>query len=51
MTIKRAVAARIGDEREPDAGVAGGSFDHQPAGLDLAALFGLQDHLAARRGP
>ena len=42
-----AVAAGIGDEREPDAGVAGGALDHQPAGLDLAALFRLQDHLAA----
>ena len=41
-----AIAAGIGDERKPDAGVAGGALDHQPAGLDLAALFRLQDHLA-----
>ena len=44
---ERAVAARIGDQREADAGVAGGRLDHEPAGLELAALLGLQDHLAA----
>ena len=44
---QRAVAARIGDQREADAGVAGGALDHQPAGLEVAALLGLQDHLPA----
>ena len=45
---QRAIAARVGDQRQADAGVAGGALDHEPAGLELAALFGLQDHLAAR---
>src|SRR5262249_34230136 len=40
-----AVAAGIGDERQSDAGVAGGGLDPQPPGPDLAALFRLQDHL------
>ncbi len=40
-----AIAAGIGDECEPDSGVAGGALDHQPARLDLAPLFRLQDHL------
>src|SRR5262249_28856224 len=29
-----------------DAGIAGGGLDHQPAGLDLSALFRLEDDLA-----
>ena len=44
---QRAIAARIGDERKPDAGVARRALDHEPAGLELAALLGLQDHLRA----
>ena len=44
---QRAIAARVGDERQPNAGVAGGALDHEAAGLELAALLGLQDHLAA----
>ena len=48
---QRAIAARVGDEREPDAGVARGAFDHEAAGLEFAALFGFEDHLARRRGP
>jgi len=44
----RAVAARACDQREPDAGVAGGAFDHKPARLEIAAPLGLQDHLASR---
>ena len=44
---QRAVAARVGDERQADAGVARGALDHEAAGLELAALLGLQDHLAA----
>ena len=44
---QRAIAARIGDQRQPDPGIAGGALDHQAAGLELAALLGLQDHLAA----
>ena len=42
-----AVAARIGDQREPDAGIASGRFHHQSAGAQLAALLGFQDHLPA----
>ena len=45
---QRAIAARARDQREPDAGVAGGAFDHQAAGLELAAPLRLQDHLAGR---
>ena len=44
---QRAVAARIGDERKADAGIAGGCLDDQAAGAQLAALFRLQDHLPA----
>ena len=44
---ERAVAARVGDQREPDAGVAGGGLHHQAAGLELAALLRLQDHVQA----
>ena len=42
-----AIAARIGDQRQADAGVAGGRLDHQAAGSQLAALLGFQDHLPA----
>jgi hypothetical protein len=41
-----AVAAGIGDERQSDAGVAGGGLDHQSARLELSTLFRLQDDLA-----
>ena len=44
---QRAIAARIGDERQADAGVAGGRLDDQAAGAQFAALFRLQDHLPA----
>ena len=44
---QRAVAARIGDEGEADAGVAGRCLDHQATGAQGAAFFGFQDHLAA----
>ena len=40
----RPVAARIGDDGEPDAGIAGGRLDHEPAGLEFAALLGLENH-------
>ena len=46
---QRAIAARVGDQRKADAGVAGGALDHQPARLEFAALLGLQDHLPAGR--
>ena len=42
-----AIAARIGDKREPDAGIAGGRLDHEAAGLEFAALLGFEDHLPA----
>ena len=45
---QRAIAARVGDQRQPDAGVAGGAFDHDAAAVDLAARLRLQDHLARR---
>src|SRR5205814_4673697 len=41
-----AIPARVRDQREPDAGVSRGAFDHEAARLDLAALLRLQDHLA-----
>src|SRR5262245_17585086 len=43
-----AVAARDGDERKADPGVAGGALDHQAAGLDLPAFLGLENDLARR---
>lgn len=36
----RTVAALLCDEREPDAGVAGGRFDYHTAGLELSGAFG-----------
>ena len=30
---QRAIAARVGDESEANAGVARGALDHEPAGL------------------
>ncbi len=41
---QRAVAARIGDERQPDAGIARRSLHDQPARLDVAARLRLQHH-------
>jgi hypothetical protein len=41
----RAIAARARDHREPNAGVARGALDHKPAGLQVAALLRLEDHL------
>ncbi len=43
-----AVAACIGDQCEPDPGIAGGALDHQTARPDVAAPLGLQDDLARR---
>ena len=45
---QRAVAARIADEREPDAGVAGRAFDDQAAGLDDAAALAVEHHVLRR---
>ena len=39
-----AVAARAGDDRKTDAGIASGRFHHEAAGLQFAALLGLEDH-------
>ena len=39
----RAVAARIGDQGDADAGIAGGALDDHAAGLELAALLGVLD--------
>ena len=39
------VAALLGDERQPDAGVAGRGFDDGAAGFQLTAGFGGVDHL------
>ena len=39
------VAALLGHQRQPDAGVAGGRFDDGAAGLELAAGLGGVDHL------
>jgi hypothetical protein len=44
---QRAVAARRRDHGQPDTGVARGALDHETAGLEVAALFGLQNHLPA----
>ena len=38
------VAARAGDDRETNSGIAGGGFHHQAARLEVAALLGLEDH-------
>ena len=35
----RAIAARIGDQREADAGIAGGRLDNQPAGHAIRRAF------------
>ena len=45
---QRAVAARIGDQRQPDAGITGSRLHHQAAGLEFAARLRFQDHLHAR---
>jgi hypothetical protein len=42
-----AIAARGGDQRKADAGVAGGAFDNEATGLEIAALLRLKDHLLA----
>ncbi len=39
-----AVAARARDHRKTDAGIPGGRFQHQAAGLEIAALLGFQNH-------
>ena len=44
---QRAIAARIGNQRQADAGVAGGRFHHQAARAQFAALLRLEDHLPA----
>ena len=38
------VAARARHDRKADAGIAGGRFHHEAAGLEIAALLGFQDH-------
>ena len=43
----RAIPARAGDDGKTDAGIAGRAFDHEAAGLEIAALFSFQDHLFA----
>src|SRR5438045_11383 len=40
---QRAIAARVADDREADAGVAGGAFDDQAAGLEEPALLRVED--------
>jgi hypothetical protein len=42
-----AVAARRADHRQRDAGVAGGGFDDDGVGADLAGPFGRLDHRQA----
>ena len=44
---QRAIAARIGDQRKADAGIAGGRLDHQAARAQLAAFLSFKDHLPA----
>ena len=44
---QRAIAACGRHDRKPDAGVARSALDHQPAGLEIAALLRLDDHLPA----
>ena len=44
----RAIAARRRHQRQADAGIARRGFDDQAAGLEVAALFGGEDHLAGR---
>ena len=39
----RAVAERVGDQRQADAGIAGGALDDHAAGLDQALLLGIAD--------
>src|SRR5579885_140148 len=43
----RAVAARIGDESQADAGIARSRFADEAARLEFAAFFRPQDHLPA----
>src|ERR1700751_4613421 len=43
-----AIAARVGDERQPDSGIAGGALDDEAARSDIAAFFSLHNHLARR---
>src|SRR5665213_1185453 len=43
---ERAVAASIGDDGEANPGIARGRFDDEAAGLQFAARFGFEDHLA-----
>jgi hypothetical protein len=38
-----AIAARVADECETDAGVAGGALDDHAAGLEESALLGIED--------
>src|SRR5262249_41249032 len=42
------VAARVADEREANAGVARGALDDGSAGLEDAALLGVEDHIKGR---
>src|SRR6185437_11146915 len=43
-----AIAARVADQSEADAGVAGGALDHHAAGLEHAARLGVLDDAKPR---
>src|SRR5262249_45252898 len=44
---ERAISARVGNQCEPNAGIAGGGFDDQTTGPQFAAFLCFQDHLPA----
>ena len=44
----RVIAAGVGDQRQPDAGIAGGAFDDHPAWPQFATRFGGFDNRARR---
>src|SRR5262249_27839055 len=45
---KSPIAAGIGDQRQPDAGIAGSAFDDHATRSDIAAFFRFENHLARR---
>ena len=45
---QRAIAARLADERQADAGIAGRAFDDEAAGLDDAAALAVEHHVLRR---
>ena len=51
MTMTVRIAQRVADQREADAGVAGGALDDGAAGLQRAACDRVADDERARRGP